>query len=538
MRDGGESGCPEHRGATRYSYCLVFVLLVFLAVAVVRNLLVPVNVDEANWLMQTRHLGAGYFLHPPFIVYQQYVITRLFGCGPFALRIGSLLFTSGSVVLVYALSTAMFGVRRRALCAALLFAVLPATTYWLMTGHQDAPLVFFFLSGVLLTWKALETGRGRYWYLAGLAAGLMLLCNLRAVFFPVGVFLVLVSSPAGRGWLRRKEPYVALGIAVLVFLPTLVWYALKNFEPVTYQLTNRAGFLEGGLLEYLRKVFVHAGWEGISLTPLAYLFSLFGVFGAGWLGLRKKDEALALLFWFSAPMIIFFTLTGGQPYWALPASVISLVAAVEYMSRLLWHDFAGIRPRNWKVASLALFVALALVVSLLVNVFFATGSVHAGWDELSEAVTRVREASFGKGDAYFASPYYFISSQVAYYQGDGFPGYTVAFNAYESPVCRGGGSRYSPWTPLDRLVGKDVVFVDEKRNPDGYDTPVGYWERKLRAHFSTVGRPVVFNLQGGSRTFYIFACRGFKGCDRDADCRGEVRRYLLESSRQTMPDVD
>lgn len=514
------------RGGTGYSRQILFLLLVFMAAGAVRNYFVPVNVDEANWLMQTHHLGAGYFLHPPFIVYQQFAITRVFGDSPFALRIGSLLFTSGSVVLVYTLASTIFGDRRRALCAALLFAALPATTYWLMTGHQDAPLIFFFLSGVLLAWRALDTGRPGYWYLAGLAAGLMLLCNLRSIFFPVGVFLLLASSPGRRYWLKRKEPYLALGIAVLAFLPTLVWYGFKHFDPVIHQLTERAGFLEGGMAGYLRKVFVHAGWEGIALTPLIYLFGLFGAVSAGWLGLRKKDRGFAFLFWFSAPMMAFFTITGGQPYWALPGSIIALVAAVESVSRALVRDLAGIKPRNWKVASLALFVALAVLVSLLVNVFFATGSVHAGWDELSSAVARVKESSCGSGDAYFASPYYFISSQVAYYRGDFFPGYTVAFNAYESQVCESGGSEYAPWTPLSRLVGQDIIFVDEKRNPDGYDTPVGYWESKLRPYFERVERPVILRLRNGSRSFYIFACHRFKGCEGDSDCRGEVRDWI------------
>ncbi len=537
VRDGRDDGRRGRRGADKYWYALGLLLLAFVAVGTVRNSLVPVHVDEANWLMQTHHLSAGYFLHPPFIVYQQFVITRLFGTGRFALRVGSLLFTTGSIVLVFSLASSIFKDSRRAFYTALLFAVLPSTNYWLMTGHQDAPFIFFFLAGVLLVWKALDTGRPRYWYLAGLAAGLMLLCNLRSVFFPVGVFLVLITSGERRKWLGRKEPYLALGIAVLLFVPTLVWYGLKHFEPVIYQLTSRAGFLQGGLPGYLRKVFVHVGWENIELTPLIYLFIIFGTAGAAWLGFKRKDPRFTFLFWFSAPMIVFFTITGGQPYWALPGSMAALVAAVECISILLNRDFAGVKARSWKVASLSTFLALAVLVSMMVNVFLAAGSVHAGWKELSSEVAKVKKVSCSDGETYFASPYYFISSEIAYYEGGSFHGFTVGFNAYEAAVCNSGGSGYTPWTPLAAIKGRDVIFVDEKRNPDGYDTPVGFWESKLHPYFESIERPVIYNLPGSPRTFYIFACHGFKGVSGDSDCRGEVRSYLLQTRGSNIPEV-
>ncbi|MFW6113943.1 MAG: hypothetical protein ACOC78_03360, partial [Actinomycetota bacterium] len=127
----------------------------------------------------------------------------------------------------------------------------------------------------------------------------------------------------------------------------------------------------------------------------------------------------------------------------------------------------------------------------------------------------------------------FIPSEIAYYDKDGFDGYTLAFQVYEHEVIGAGDSEYSPWVPLDELVGEDLLFVDAEMNPDEFDTPISYWERKLRPYFERVGEPVVFEYEKwGSdiRRFYIFPCYGFKGCSAGMDSKGEVEEYVNRSS--------
>jgi len=92
----------------RYAFWLVGLVLVFLAVNIVRSAYLGVHVDEANWLMQTRHLQAGYFFHPPFIAYELFVTTALFGKSALALRAGSLVFTAGTLAIVYLLALDIF----------------------------------------------------------------------------------------------------------------------------------------------------------------------------------------------------------------------------------------------------------------------------------------------------------------------------------------------------------------------------------------------------------------------------------------------
>ncbi|NLG84011.1 MAG: hypothetical protein GX493_05245 [Firmicutes bacterium] len=52
--------------------------------------------------------------------------------------------------------------------------------------------------------------------------------GLLAKFLVLFIFLFLLLSRTDRFWLRRKEPYLALGFALLVFTPCLLWNAWNH----------------------------------------------------------------------------------------------------------------------------------------------------------------------------------------------------------------------------------------------------------------------------------------------------------------------
>jgi MFS family permease len=516
----------------KYAFWLAALVLAFLIINTTRSAFLGVHVDEANWFMQTRHLQAGYFFHPPFIVYQLYATTALFGDNALGLRIGSILFTAGTLVMIYLLSLDIFRNKGNAFLATLMVSVMPFTNYSLTLGFQDAPFIFFTVTMAFLLWRALYGDEAKYWYAAGLAAGLMLLCNLRSVPILLGVLIFLLASGKGRSWLRRKEPYLAVSLMVLLFLPTLIWYVSHHFEPITYQLTKRPGFLVDGPLAYLEDVARHIIWEASTLSPTLWFISIFGLAFAGFASIRQKDNRYGYLFCLAAPAIVLFAITSGPPNWALPAHMFSLISGASVLSFIL----AGSSSKRWKRWGQA-FIAVSLLIALGYTTAYcyyeATSSaMHNGWQELAAEVDGVRMSMDGDGQPYLAAPAYFIPSEVAWY-GDGrWAGYTVAFQVYDNKVI-GDNSHYSPWVPLEDLVGKDIVFVDEKLNPDEYDTPPSYWAEKLGPYFDRVDEPVVFNeTRNGQdyRTFYIYKCYGFKGPDPQMDVKGDVQEYIRETS--------
>lgn len=512
-----------------YRLYLAILLLTFFLAHLARNSFLGIHVDEANWWMQTKYLQLGYFYHPPFIVYELFIITKIFGDGPLALRLGSLFFTTASLYLVFLLVNDIFKSEKLALITTLMISLLPLTNYWVLIAHQDAPLIFFWLLTIFFLWRAMVIEKKHYWYLAGLSSGAMLLTNLRSTLLFLGALLFLLTTRKQRNWLKKKEPYLALLIAGAIFSPTFLWYASHHFEPLTYQLSNRPGFLHNPFPTYILGLVKHAGWEALALTPFIYLFSLYGLIYGGYLGFVTKDQRFRYLFWLSAPMIILFGLTGGPPYWAFPGHTVALIAAANSLPLLPSKIRLRLSRKVWIPLFVGLFMLLPLACSFTFCYFYATTStIHNGWKELAETLETVKENTEAGGELYLSGPYYFIPSEVCYYDREDFQGYTLAFRVYENKVMAE-NSNYSPWIPLETLVGKDMIFVDEKLNPDGYETPVSYWIEKLNPYFQRVENPIILVEYRGEktfRTFYIFVCHGFKGTDSRMDRKGEVREYI------------
>ncbi len=515
---------------SRYSFYVALILAVFVIFHMVKSCFMGLQVDEANWLMQTKYLRAGYFFHPPFIVYELFLITKVFGEGLLAIRLGSIYFTTGSLLIIYLLSRDMFKDERRAFWVTLIIALLPITNFWLTLAIQDSPFLFFTLLTSLLLWRAVSQDKKNSCYPAGITAGFMLLCKLQALLYFLGILLFIVSSRDNRRWLRLKETYLATLIVIIMFLPTFIWYVGRHFEPITYQITNRPGFLGHGFLGYIALFIGHVVKEMLVLSPFVYLISIFGIFYGGYLGYsdpRGNDQRFQLLFCLSAPVIIFFTITGGPPYWAIPGHFISLVAAAGALSILLTRASLPRLARFWRPAFWGMFVVIPLLLTMGTMVITITDHSRNEYKPLAEKVEEVRE-SMGADEVYLAGAYYHIPSEIAYFAGDVFQDYSVLFQVYEHPVIRAGDNTYTPWVSSDDLVGKDIIFVDAEKSLDDYKTPSSYWEEKLAPYFERVEGPIVFSytkLLNDERIFYIFKCYGFKGPDSNMNLDGDIRNY-------------
>jgi hypothetical protein len=516
---------------SRYSFYLVILLAVFVILHLIKSCFMGLQVDEANWLMQTKYLSAGYFYHPPFIAYELFAITKVFGDGLLAIRLGSIFFTTGSLLLIYLLFRAMFHDERWAFWTTLVLAILPITNFWLMLAIQDSPFLFFTLLTTWLLWRIASEDKRNYCYLAGITSGLMLLCKLQAWLFFLGIFLFVLASRENRRWLRRKETYLAILIVILMFLPTFIWYIGRNFEPITYQLRNRPGFLNYGFFGYVVLVIEHIAKEMLVLSPFVYLFSIFGLIYGGYLGYSAKgerDRRFQFLFCLSAPVIIFFTITGGPPYWAIPGHFICLVAAAGALPVWFSRTSHARLQRFWRPVFWGTCVIVPLLMTAGAMTITIADHVRNEYKPLAEKIEGVREG-MGSDEVYLAGAYYHIPSEIAYYEDGKFQGYTILFQVYEHPVIRAGDNTYTPWTSSQDLVGKDIIFVDAENNLDDYSTPASYWEEKLAPYFERVEGPIIFsynNLFGSERIFYIFKCYGFKGPDPQMDTKGDIHTYI------------
>ncbi len=519
----------------RYIVYLAITLAVFFLFHIIKDAFVPLHVDEAYWwLLTKRPLQAAYYMHPPFKVLELLAMTRIFGDNPLGVRLGSAIWSTSALFMVFVLSREIFKNKRWAFYVTLLVALLPLTNYWMVLGHQESFLILGWLVTTYLVWMAVSRDRKGFWYLAGISIGITLLNNMRSSLFFPGILLFLITSEEGRVWLRKKEPYLAFCIPVVMFIPSFLWYVSQHFKPITDQLTNHPGFLHNGFFGYLEAVGVHLLEETFVFSPFVWLLSIFStVYGCflGYFDKLGKDRRFQYLFCLSCPIIIFYAITAGTPYWAFPGHLLSLIAASGAIPILLSRTSNQRLKRYWYPAYIAILVIVVLFVTIPTLVVTQGDLIQNDWRALSEDLEEI--AATMPGDAYVAAPYFSLPAEVAYYdlhKGD-FAGFTQAFVVYDHPVWGSGSSDYAPWVPLDDLVGKDFIFVDVEKNPDEYRTPPSYWTQKLAPYFERVEGPIIFSYKkwfSDVRNYWIFKCYGFKGPDAAMD-DNDVRQYVDEN---------
>lgn len=207
--------------------------------------------DELYYLDCGRHLAAGYVDHAPLVALYAKLALLMGGSLP-ALRILPLFAEVGTMALTVLLCRQLGGGRYAQLLAGLAFLVAPVHLTLGSILSMNAFEPWFWLGGVLVMLRIVETGDSRLWLLFGALAGLGLLNKHSTLFFGFAVAVAVLLTP-----LRRElaRPWIWLGavVALLVFLPNLLWQWQHDF-PTLVDLRN-----------------VRAIGKNVELSPLAFL---------------------------------------------------------------------------------------------------------------------------------------------------------------------------------------------------------------------------------------------------------------------------
>jgi 4-amino-4-deoxy-L-arabinose transferase-like glycosyltransferase len=252
-------------------------LLLILATALIRIVMgwaLGLGVDETYMVAASRHLALSYYDHPPISWWLTHAAMALTGGdAPVVVRLPFILLFALSTWLMARLATLLFDARA-GLWAAVILNLSPV--YAVTAGGwvlPDGPLDCALLGFAICAIRAVGIVPGhawRNWLGAGLCAGLAMLSKYNAALVLVGLPAYLLTTPEGRAWLRRPQPWIAGLVAVIVFSPVILWNADHGWASFAFQ-GGRAG--------------------GLRFQPLAPL----GV----WAG-----EALFVLPWIWVPLIL------------------------------------------------------------------------------------------------------------------------------------------------------------------------------------------------------------------------------------------
>ncbi|MGD8626197.1 MAG: tetratricopeptide repeat protein [Anaerolineae bacterium] len=287
-----------------------------------------------------------------------FAITRLFtglGYGEFILRWPSVLFSTLTLALTYALGKLWFD-RWVGALAAFFLAIAPLHIRYAQEARSYSAMVFFSILGLYLFWRALRTGRGRWWLafvavsMAGLYTHLFSLLPLGVMgLFGFGIVVWRRGQAQSRFRFQGWHLAAAMGAILLAFAPML-----------PHILTGLAS--ERGLGENVEPVAGGLQWKISSLVSFlrlfgagtdlgAILYALLFLLGALFLA-RKQRAILGLaLLWIVLPVLVVLAMPFGHRvlirYFLFSLPVYLLVGAygLAEVGHWLGHKLAYRQPQ-------------------------------------------------------------------------------------------------------------------------------------------------------------------------------------------------
>ncbi len=313
--------------------------------------------DEAYYWVWSRVLQPGYLDDSPMVAFWIRLGTWLAGPTALGVRLlGPFAAAAGTLLLVRA-GTDLFPERRQIGLVAALFAnatLLFAAGSVIMT--PDTPLLFFWTLGLFALGRVVATADGRWWLLAGLAAGLALDSKYTGLLFLAAVGIWLLATAPGRRWLRRPEPWLGLAIAVLAFAPVMAWNASHHWASFLKQGGRIGDWQPWDALRFETELVL--GQAGL-FTPLVFVFAVAGTWHLARHALQKRDPEAALIGLLTlVPAALFIQHALGDRVQGNWPAILYPTAAIAAAS--LCAD----RWRRWRWPALGLGFALTALVYL------------------------------------------------------------------------------------------------------------------------------------------------------------------------------
>ncbi len=325
------------------------------------------GIDESYMVAAGRKLQLSYFDHPPIAWWMAWGVAHLTGSeSALVVRLPFIALFALTTFLMYRVTAALFD-PEAGLWAAVVLNMAPVLGItagsWVL---PDGPLFATLLGALFCLVPALRSeGRAAWgwWLAAGICAGLALCSKYSAVLTLAGGSAFLLTEPASRRWLMRPHPYVAGLVALVVFLPVLVWNAGHGWVSFLFQ-----GGRAGGALRPFGPIVALAG-QAAFLLPWIWAPLMW----CGLVALRHgpSDRERWLLVCLATPPILLFTIAAlwGNPlfHWAVPGYLMLVPMLGEAIAR---------RRQTSRVVRIWLGTTAAFVI---VAVVFVASEVRFNW---------------------------------------------------------------------------------------------------------------------------------------------------------------
>lgn len=372
--------------------------------------------DEAYYWLWSRRPATGYLDHPPMVAWWIWASTTIFGDTELGVRALSVISAALTSVAIFATARNLGLNPTVASRGAVWFNATILVGVGAILITPDAPSVLFWALTVWVLADIRCTGDGRMWLLAGAFAGLGCLSKYTNLFLGGGILVWLVLDRDARRWFLSPWLWAGGAVAVLVFLPALLWNADHGWISFAKQFGRISA--DGVRLAYVGEFI--ASQVGL-LNPIIAVFVGLGA----WLAVKRigrragaEEGALLFLLVLCAPLVLYMLVHSlharVQGNWLAPVypalALLAAVAAAGVTSRLM-KRLAGIAA------------PVGILVSVLALGYFAAppptpfgqqtpAERMVGWKDLAERIETLRAET---GAGWIATADYGLTGELAFY---------------------------------------------------------------------------------------------------------------------------
>jgi len=350
--------------------------------------------DELQVVDDARHLAWGYVAMPPVTPFMARVCMALFGSSLAGVRV-FVVVAHGAVVLLTGLMARELGAGRLAqIVAALAAAIAPIDMFGAAVAqYTSLDLLWWVLIAYLLI-RLLKSEDARWWIGIGAVVGIGLLTKYTMAFYAAGILggLLLTSE---RRYLRSRWMWYGAALAILIFLPNLIWQIEHGFVSLHFlQYIHKRDVGEGRadgfvLLQFLLN-------SNIMLAPL-------WIAGLWYYLASDGGKRYRMIGWLYAILVVLFFAMKGRGYYTG-----GLYPMLFASGCVLWDRWVRwMRPAlSWVVGG-ATFAAIGLGGFGAARALVPLGPIspdnyamkmngefreEIGWKELVTEVARVRDS--------------------------------------------------------------------------------------------------------------------------------------------------
>ncbi len=419
---------------------LSWFLLGWTLLNIIQAFTLEIHADEAYYWMYSHFLDWGYFDHPPmvalFIKIGDAVMHNELG-----LRMITIITSSLSVYILWLmLKKYAVDVKQFVLVTAGIFIF----SIYGFTTTPDAPLYFFAILFYYVYQKYIADDS---WLLAT-ALGVLIACMLYSKYH--AVLLVAFTVASNIKLFKRPSFYLIAALAVLLYLPHILWQVQHGYLSLNYHLYERAASIynSSNSYSYIPGQLLMAG-------PLIGWFLFYRAFS-----IKVKDAFIRCLLVNCIGTLIFFFITTfrgeAQPHWTLIA-----FAPLVMLALIAFKQQGGVPRWFYPLATVNIILIVAIRLCLVFAFPFVKqlGQIKSYYGFRDWANTVKQKA----GDTYVVMTDGFQNPSKYNYYTNSLKGFSYDSRFYHR-------TQFDIWPIEEQMQGKRVLYLNDFKSKATVDS--------------------------------------------------------------------